>query len=103
MEHQKKTFEVQLAGVPMRLKTSHDSATVEELVRRVNEKVEKIMSGSPNISFQKAVLLASLHLAEDLVVVKEQSLVELDHLETKAKKILSELESSPISRIRMDN
>jgi len=103
LEHQKKTFEVQLAGVPMRLKTSHDSATVEELVRRVNEKVEKIMSGSPNISFQKAVLLASLHLAEDLVVVKEQSLVELDHLETKAKKILSELESSPISRIRMDN
>ena len=103
MEHQKKTFEVQLAGVPMRLKTSHDSATVEELVRRVNEKVEKIMSDSPNISFQKAVLLASLHLAEDLVVLKEQSFMELDHLETKAKKILSELESSPISRIRMDN
>lgn len=103
MEHQNTTFEVLLAGVPMRLKTTHDSATVDALVGLVNEKVEHIQKESPNISYQKAVLLASLHIAEDLLTIKKQALEELDQLEAKAKGILTELESSPISRIRMDN
>ncbi len=103
MEHQNKTFEVQLAGVPMRLKSTHDSATVEYLVNLVNEKVEQILTDSPNISFQKALLLAALHMAEDMVTGKRQAQSELDNLETKAKAILSELESSPISKIRMDS
>lgn len=103
MEHQSETYEVQLAGVPMRLKTTHDPATVEQLVTMVNEKVEQILTDCPNISFQKALLLTALHMAEDSVTVQRQALNELDSLETKAKAILSELESSPISKIRMDN
>lgn len=103
MEHQSKTHEVQLAGVPMRLKSTHDSATVEHLVNLVNEKVEQILTDCPNIPFQKVLLLTALHMAEDMVTGKRQALSELDNLETKAKAILSELESSPISKIRMDN
>lgn len=103
MEHQNTTFEVQLAGIAMRLKTSHDAATVENLVSLVNEKVDQILTDCPSISFQKALLLAALHMAEDMVTTKKQALLELDQLESKAKGILSELESSPISKIRMDN
>lgn len=102
MEHQKEVFEVQLAGVPMRLKTSHEPAVVDELVKLVNEKVESILAENSQLSFQKALLLASLHLAEDAVVVKRQAVAELDRLEDNAKVILSELESSPISKIRME-
>ena len=103
MEHQKTTYEVHLAGIPLRLKTSHDEETVSRLVQMVNEKVQMVRSEQTSLSFQQSLLLASLHLAEDFLNTKKNALLELDEIETQAKSILSELETSPISRIRVDN
>jgi cell division protein ZapA len=96
------TYEVQVAGLPLRLKSSHDENTVQELIDLVDAKVKEAMSSNSSISFQKALLLASLHVAEDLVFLKRAVRSRLDALETKAKGVLSELGSSPINRLTTD-
>lgn len=102
MDADKQTFEVQIAGLGLKLRSSHDSATVHEMVDLVNRHVQSALDLNPQITFQKALLLASLHIAEDLVFIKRTAHQELGNLEIKAKKILSELESSPITRQRIE-
>lgn len=99
----KNIYEVEVAGLPLKLRSSHEEATVKELIGLVDEKVKEAMSGSPNVSFQKALLLTCLHIAEDLVFLRRAALSELESLEAKANEVLSDLESSPVSRIRLDN
>ena len=96
------TYDVQVAGLPLRLKSSHDEQTVQELIDLIDAKVKEAMSSSSSISFQKALLLASLHVAEDLVFLKRAVRSRLDSLETKAKSILSELDSTPAARLTID-
>ncbi len=96
------TYEVQVAGMPLRLKSSHDQETVQELIDLVDGRIKEAMSSSANISFQNALLLASLHVAEDLVFLKRALRDRLDNLETKAKGVLTELESSPVARLTTD-
>lgn len=96
------TYEVHVAGLPLRLKSSHDEQTVQELIDLVDAKVKEAMSSNASITFQKALLLASLHVAEDLVFLKRAVRTRLDTLETKAKGVLSELDSSPLSRLTID-
>lgn len=103
MDVNKHTHEVQIAGLPLKLRSSHDAQTVNELIELVNDRVQKALNLNPHISFQKALLMASLHIAEDLLFLKRTTHAELDDLENKAKRILSELESSPIARIRLEN
>lgn len=97
------TFEVQIAGLPLRLRSSHDLETVQELIALVDDKVQTALNGNPNISFQKALLLATLHIAEDLLFLKRAAVDQLDTLEQRAKDILSALESTPANRVRLDN
>lgn len=98
----KQTYDVQIAGLPLKLRSSHDEKTVLELINMVDEKVKQAMDSSSSISFQKALLLAALHFAEDLVFLKKAAQQELGQLESKAKAILSDLESSPVPRLRLD-
>ena len=95
-------YEVQVAGLPLRLKSSHDEQTVQELIQLVDGKVKEAMASNSNISFQKALLLASLHVAEDLVFLKRALRSRLDNLEGKAKSILSEMDSSALATLTAD-
>jgi cell division protein ZapA (FtsZ GTPase activity inhibitor) len=81
------------------LKSSHDEKTVQELIDLIDVKVKEAMSSSSSISFQKALLLASLHVAEDLVFLKRAVRDRLNLLENKAKSILTELDSTPAGRL----
>jgi cell division protein ZapA len=96
------TYEVQVAGLPLRLKSSHDEKTVQELIDLIDLRVKEAMSSSSSISFQKALLLASLHVAEDLVFLKRAVRDRLNLLEDKAKGILTELDSTPAGRLTID-
>ena len=96
------TYDVQVAGLPLRLKSSHDEQTVQELIDLVDGKIKEALSANSNISFQKAMLLASLHVAEDLVFLKRAVRHRLDSLENKSKSILSELDSTPLARLTVD-
>ena len=65
-QNESNTIEIQVAGVPLKLRSLHDDRTVRELVGLVDEKVKQALASNSNISYQKALLLASLHIAEDL-------------------------------------
>ena len=87
-------FEVEIAGVPLRLKSSHDEQTVNELVSLIDGKIREALPLTRTGSIQNASILASLHLAEEYLLLKREAKAEITRLEAKAKKILSELESS---------
>lgn len=91
-----KLHEVVIAGVPLRLKSSHDQDTVNELVALVDRKVREALHLTKSGSIQNASILAALHLAEEYLMLKRQAKAELDNLETKAQKIISDLESSRV-------
>lgn len=87
-------YEVNIAGVPLRLKSSNDEATVRELINLVDRKVREALPLTKTGSLQTASIFASLHLAEELLMLKRKTQAELQSLESKAEKILSDLEDS---------
>ncbi|RME14122.1 MAG: cell division protein ZapA [Bdellovibrio sp.] len=102
MEPEKRLYEVQVAGLPLKLRSSHDQETVNELVSLVSQKVEESQSLNPGISFQNALLLASLHIAEDFILLKRSALKEIQNIENQAKDVLSELEDSPLNKLGLE-
>ena len=85
------SHEIDIAGVSMRLKTSHDPQVLEEILDMVNKRVDAEVA---KISPQKALVLACLRLAEDLYVFKQSTSQELNHIENLANRILTDLQVS---------
>ncbi len=94
MEAGKNVYEVQVAGLPLKLRSSHDQSTVNQLTGYVDQKVKEVMSAAPSISFQNALLLAALNIAEDLVLLKRVAQQELGALETQTERILEQIEEA---------
>lgn len=93
-----KTFNFHIAGVPYKLKTSHDDATVQELADFVNQKMTQAIAATKNGSFQNAAVLTAMNLAEELLLLKRKAHRELEKLEERALKLSVDLENSKISR-----
>ena len=96
-ESRSRLFEVVIAGVPLRLKSSHDEQTVNELIAFVDTKVREALPLTKTGSIQNAAILAALHLAEEYILLKRKAKLELENLEAKAQKVISELESSRVN------
>ncbi len=94
----KKTFNFKIAGVPYKLKTSHEEQTVNELVDFVNHKVTEALAVTKNSSFQNAAVLAALNIAEEMILLKQRAQAELDKLEAKALKLSQDLENSKTNK-----
>ena len=90
----KKTHEFHIAGVPYKLKTSHDDALVNELVEFLNQRMTQALAVSKNGSYQNAAVLTALHLAEELLLLKRKATHELEALEEKVLKLSHDLEHS---------
>jgi|JI10StandDraft_1071094.scaffolds.fasta_scaffold991553_1 cell division protein ZapA len=88
----KQTFEFTIAGLPYRLKSSHDEATVQNLVDFVDQKINQAMQATKKGSLQSAAVLAALNIAEELILLKRKAAKELAKIEEKAHQISSELE-----------
>lgn len=99
----KKTYEFFIAGVPYKLKTSHDDETVQELVGFVNDKMTEAMGMTKNGSFQNAAILTALNLAEELILLKRRARKELDRIEEKAVRLVHDLENSKINKAGVNN
>jgi cell division protein ZapA len=93
----KKTFDFKIAGVPYKLKTSHEDQTVNELVEFVNGKVMEAMAVTKNSSFQNAAVLAAFNIAEEMILLKQRAQAELDKLEARALRLAEDLEKSKIT------
>ncbi len=88
----KKTFDFKIAGVPYKIKTSHDEDTVHQLVDYVNAKVSEALAVTKNSSFQNAAVLAALNIAEEMILLKKKAHAELERLENSALKLSENLE-----------
>lgn len=88
------SYDVLIAGVPLKLRSSHDEERVHQLISLVDFKVREAISNSKGSSFQNSLLLAALHLAEDLIELRDQTDRELQHLESQARRVLLEVETS---------
>lgn len=97
MDSEKRAFDVQIGGVTLKLRSSHDEKTVKKLTDCVNNKVSEALE--QGISLQKAVVLAALHLAEENFIFKKQAFEQLDEIESQATGLLNRLESSPMMAI----
>ncbi len=93
---EKATFEFEIAGLPYKLKSSHDEQTVQELVDFVDQKVSQALSVTKSGSFQSAAVLAALNIAEELILLKRKAHHELDLIEAKALKLAESIEHSKI-------
>lgn len=98
---QKATFDFKIAGVSYKIKTSHDEQTLKQLVDYVNGKVTEAMKATKNSSFQNAAVLASLNIAEEMILLKRRAQAELDHLEQKAIKLSQEIENTKVNKVLM--
>lgn len=98
MTPDKKTHEFQIAGVPYKLKTSHDDALVQELVEFLNQRMSQALSVTKNGSYQNAAVLTAMHLAEELILLKRKASHELETLEEKVLKLAHDLENSKTNK-----
>ena len=99
MTAEKKTFNFLIAGVPYKLKSSHDDATVQELVDFVNGRMNQAMTITKNGSFQNAAVLTAMNLAEELILLKRKAHRELEKLEEKALRLSMDLENSKNNKV----
>ncbi len=99
MTSDKKTYDFLIAGVPYKLKTSHDDATVQELVEFVNRKMNQAMSVTKNGSYQNAAVLTAMNLAEELILLKRKAHRELEKLEERAMQLSFDLENSKNNKV----
>ncbi len=87
-------MEVSIAGVPLRLKSSHDLETVNELVRMVDEKIRQALPLTKTGSIQNASILAALNMAEELLLLKRHARELVDGLEARATRVIEDMEKS---------
>lgn len=90
----KQTFDFKIAGVPYKIKTSHDAEMVQELIQFVGKKVEDAMKNTKNASFQNAAVLAALNIAEELILLKRRARSELEKLEEKTLRLSLEIDNA---------
>lgn len=88
----KKTFDFLIAGVPYKLKTSHDDETVQELVQFVDKRMTLALAATKNGSYQNAAVVTAMNLAEELILLKRRANRELSKLEEKTMQLSFDLE-----------
>lgn len=93
-----KIFDVEIAGLPLKLRSAHDEQTVNELVSLVHQKVTEAIPKVKHGSLQTAAILTALNLAEELLLLRRKALREIDRLETKTDRIISSLETARIPK-----
>ena len=102
-DQEKQVHNVEIAGVPFRLKSFHDTQTVEHLVCTLNAKIQEILPHVKNQSLQNAVFLAALNLVEVMFNMKTEALRGLNALEEKVEKLTSDFESLQLSPMGQGN
>jgi cell division protein ZapA len=93
-ETAKNVYEVHVAGLPLKLRSSHDAQTVSELVKIVDQKVKEAMSANATVSFQNALVLAALNVSEELLLLKQTLAGELSRVEDRTRQILDRIEEA---------
>ncbi|MCB0414546.1 MAG: cell division protein ZapA [Bdellovibrionales bacterium] len=78
-------IETEIAGLKLSLRSTHDKQTIDQLSAIVNGKLKEITDAHSEISFQNALILGALNLAEDYLMLRKQAYQDISNIEEKAK------------------
>lgn len=92
---QLRVVNVEIAGLPLRLRTSHSESRVKELVALVDQKVREALPMTKTDSLQNAGLLACLSLADTLMSLRDLVDGELLDIEKRTTALIEQLDSQP--------
>ena len=92
MNQDVKTYEVEIAGVPLRLKASHDQDTVDKILEMVDEQMDSKLAKT---SLRNSALLACLRLAEELYLLRTKTKEQLQNLENQTLEHIAQLSQVP--------
>ena len=92
-----KTYQVQVGDCSLRLKSSHDSATLNKILKVVDDQFRVIKADHQGLSMHKLLALSCLNMAEELVCLKQAVRQQTDQLELATQSLCSDLKSSSIS------
>jgi cell division protein ZapA len=98
----KQSFDIQIGGLPLKIRSSHPEGVVFDLVRTVEEKTQQAMMLTRSGSLQNAALLAALNLAEELYILKKKAYREISLLQDRAQRLSQELEASKVEILSRD-
>jgi cell division protein ZapA len=98
MSSAKNLFEVEIGGIGLKLRTSYSEDTVKQLVKYVDDRLNESLSATKSGSLQTAAILTALNIAEEHLLLKKRANIELDQIQNKAQRILSQLESSQVPK-----
>lgn len=90
----KKSYELSIAGVTYKVKSSLDEQTVHQLVSYVDEKINESIVATKSGSLQNASVLAALNIAEEYLLLKKKAQVQMTKLESKALKLAQDIENT---------
>lgn len=82
----KDTYDFTIAGLPYRLKSSHDEEVVAQLVELVDQRIRDALSLTKSGSIQNAAVLAALNIAEEFILLKAQAQFEIEALSERLQK-----------------
>lgn len=91
------SLEVSIAGVPLRLKSTHDRKTVDQLVQFVDRKVSECLPLTKSGSVQNAAILAALNMAEELFMIRTEADRFANRLEDRTRRALDALNSHSLA------
>jgi len=80
------TYEFTIAGLPYKLKSSHNEEVVAQLVQLVDQRIRCALSVTKSGSIQNAAVLAALNIAEEYILLKKQAQVEIESLADRIQK-----------------
>ena len=88
------SYNVEFQSESFKLMTEHDSKIFVSLKSEVENKLKEVQNSHKGISIEKALFLTCLCLAEDKFFLKKAIDKNINQLESQAKSILADLESS---------
>ena len=88
------SYNVEFQSESFKLATEHDSKVFADLKSEVENKLKEVQNSHTGISIEKALFLTCLCLAEDKFFLKKAIDKNINQLESQAKSILADLESS---------
>ncbi len=85
-----RSVEVQILGQSYSIKTEEDEGYMKELAKYLNDKLKEIYNVAPNVTHQKAAIMAAFGIADELFKLKMEQ-EDLDKMIEEKTKILSGL------------
>ncbi|MFK8138499.1 MAG: cell division protein ZapA [Bdellovibrionales bacterium] len=90
------SFEVQIAGYTMKLRSNHTQDVVEELARFVDGRFRRFIGTKKTAVVDQASILTALSIAEDLYNLKQDTKTSLDQISRKTNRLITDLSTSEI-------